>query len=115
MFAGYIASRHGGGEMAGMTMTDYKSMIHHSRLDTRLTEFRAPDGCLAALAMLLGNIAIYVPGLLWLGGLFGWDQPILAWGLTPFVLGDLVKLILAAIAMPLVWRLVSNFGGPHNR
>ena len=68
-----------------------------------------------ALAMLLGNVVIYILGLAWLGGLFGWDKPILAWGLTPFVLGDLAKLVLAAIAMPLVWRLVSNFGGAKDR
>ncbi len=68
-----------------------------------------------ALAMMLGNVVIYVLGLLWLGGLFGWDKPILAWGLTPFVLGDLAKLALAAIAMPLVWRLVGGFSGTHNR
>lgn len=57
-----------------------------------------------ALAMLLGNIVIYLPGLLWLGTLFGWDKPILAWGLTPFVLGDLTKLALAAVLMPMAWR-----------
>jgi biotin transport system substrate-specific component len=68
-----------------------------------------------ALAMLLGNVVIYIMGLAWLGGLLGWDKPILAWGLTPFVLGDLAKLILAAIAMPMVWRLVSSFGGPQRR
>jgi biotin transport system substrate-specific component len=55
-------------------------------------------------AMLIGNAIIYVPGLLWLGGLFGWDKPILAWGLTPFLLGDLVKLALAAAVLPLVWN-----------
>jgi biotin transport system substrate-specific component len=55
-------------------------------------------------AMLIGNAIIYVPGLLWLGGLFGWDKPILAWGLTPFLLGDLVKLTLAAAVLPLVWN-----------
>jgi len=59
-----------------------------------------------ALAMLLGNILIYVPGLLWLGTLFGWDQPILAWGLTPFILGDLTKLALAAAVLPLAWKLL---------
>lgn len=68
-----------------------------------------------ALAMLLGNLVIYVPGLLWLGTLFGWDKPILAWGLTPFVLGDLAKLSLAAVAMPLAWRLVPGPGQTHNR
>ena len=42
-------------------------------------------------AMLLGNAMIYVPGLIWLGMLYGWDKPILAWGLTPFLLGDAIK------------------------
>ena len=59
----------------------------------------------AALAMLIGNVLIYIPGLLWLGTLLGWDKPILEWGLTPFVLGDLTKLALAALALPLAWRL----------
>ena len=57
-----------------------------------------------AFAMLAGNVIIYVPGLLWLGGLFGWDKPILEWGLTPFILGDLTKLALAAAVLPLAWR-----------
>ena len=61
-----------------------------------------------ALALLIGNIAIYVPGLLWLGGLFGWDKPILEWGLTPFLLGDLTKLLLAAVALPTVWRVLKR-------
>ncbi len=62
-----------------------------------------------ALAMLLGNIAIYVPGLLWLGALFGWDKPILAWGLYPFLIGDAFKLVLAAALMPLAWRAVRRW------
>jgi biotin transport system substrate-specific component len=61
-----------------------------------------------ALAMLLGNIVIYVPGLLWLGSLLGWDKPILEWGLTPFLLGDLFKLALAAAVLPFAWRLVKR-------
>ena len=61
-----------------------------------------------ALAMLLGNVAIYVPGLLWLGALYGWDKPILEWGLTPFLLGDLTKLALAAAVLPLCWRTVGR-------
>jgi biotin transport system substrate-specific component len=64
-----------------------------------------------AFAMLLGNALIYVPGLLWLGVLYGWDQPILAWGLTPFVVGDLVKLALAALLLPAAWTLVGRARG----
>ena len=61
-----------------------------------------------AAAMLLGNIVLYIPGLLWLGVLFGWDKPLLAWGLTPFVLGDLAKLALAAAVLPLAWKLIKR-------
>jgi len=60
-----------------------------------------------ALAMLIGNVLIYIPGLLWLGALFGWDKPILEWGLTPFILGDVTKVALAAVALPLAWRVIS--------
>lgn len=69
-------------------------------------------------SMLVANLLIYVPGLLWLktwivsGERFDasaftsvWDQT-LAWGLTPFVLGDLMKLALAALLIPAVWKLV---------
>ena len=57
-----------------------------------------------ALAMLIGNVVIYVPGLLWLGQLFGWDKPILEWGLWPFLVGDALKLALAAMLLPLLWK-----------
>lgn len=61
-----------------------------------------------ALAMLIGNAMIYVPGLLWLGQLYGWDKPILDWGLTPFLAGDVVKLLLAAVILPMVWKMVGS-------
>lgn len=59
-------------------------------------------------AMLLGNVLIYAPGLVWLGMLYGWDQPILAWGLWPFLVGDAVKLGLAALLLPLAWKAVAR-------
>ncbi len=62
-------------------------------------------------AMLLGNVLIYVPGLLWLGTLYGWDKPILEWGLTPFLVGDALKLALAALLVPAVWKLVGRARG----
>jgi len=64
-----------------------------------------------AAAMLIGNALIYVPGLVWLGQLYGWDQPILAWGLTPFLLGDALKLALAAVLVPGLWALVGRARG----
>lgn len=61
----------------------------------------------AALALVLGNVAIYVPGVLWLGAVIGWDKPVLAYGLTPFLLGDALKLALGACLLPLVRARVS--------
>jgi biotin transport system substrate-specific component len=61
-----------------------------------------------AVAMLLGNALIYIPGLIWLGMLYGWDKPILAWGLTPFLVGDVVKLVLAAALFPAIWKFVGR-------
>ena len=67
---------------------------------------RSPLG--TAGAMLIGNIVIYIPGLIWLGTVLGWDNPIVAWGMTPFLAGDLLKLILAAALMPGIWALLSR-------
>jgi biotin transport system substrate-specific component len=64
-----------------------------------------------ALAMLLGNLLIYVPGLLWLGHLFA-DQHGWVWvvdnGLVKFLLGDALKLALAALIFPLAWKAVGE-------
>lgn len=62
-------------------------------------------------ALLLGNALIYVPGVLWLGVLYGWDKPLLEWGFTPFVAGDAIKLVLAALLIPAVWKLVGRARG----
>ncbi len=59
-------------------------------------------------AMLIGNAIIYLPGLLWLGAIVGWDKPVLQWGMTPFLLGDATKVVLAACALPLFWRLINK-------
>ncbi|MDE0210294.1 MAG: biotin transporter BioY [Boseongicola sp.] len=61
-----------------------------------------------AVALLIGNAIIYVPGLLWLGHVLGWDKPILAWGLWPFLIGDGLKLVLAALVIPGLWKLVGD-------
>jgi len=69
-----------------------------------------------ALAMLLGNVLIYLPGLLWLGAFAAQYAPAgvsaAAWtlnaGLLPFIPGDLVKLLLAASLLPSAWRLLGK-------
>ena len=62
------------------------------------------------LAMVAGNLVIYALGVLWLGSVVGWDKPVLEWGLYPFLIGDLLKIALAAISLPLAWRLLSRKG-----
>jgi len=52
LFRRYIESRHGDGEMAGMTDREYSSMIESSDIDTRLAEFRNADGDLLAVCLL---------------------------------------------------------------
>lgn len=67
----------------------------------------------AALLLLVGNVVLYIPGLLWLQfWLTGHGVPTPVWeaGLLPFLWGDLVKLILAAIAVPSAWRFVGRAG-----
>lgn len=63
---------------------------------------------LMALAMVIGSVLIYVPGLLWLHQFAAdWGQT-LAWGLTPFLLGDALKLGIAALLFPTLWKLIGN-------
>ena len=60
-----------------------------------------------ALAMLIGSALIYIPGLMWLNMqpyAQGWSWTI-ANGLTPFLIGDALKLALAALVMPALWTL----------
>ncbi len=61
-----------------------------------------------AAAMLIGTALIYIPGVAWLGVLYGWDQPVLQWGFTPFLIGDALKLVLAALLLPALWKMVGN-------
>lgn len=62
-------------------------------------------------AMAIGNALIYAPGLLWLGKVYGFDAPVLDWGLYPFLAGDALKLAAAAIIFPAAWRFVGDARG----
>ena len=56
-----------------------------------------------AVAMLAGTVAIYVPGLTWLSAFVPADR-LLAVGVAPFILGDMVKIALGALALQAVTR-----------
>lgn len=68
-------------------------------------------------AMLLGAIAIYLPGIIWLAG---WMMQVktmeftpavtaaIAGGFLPFIWGDIVKAALAAMAFPAAWLMLDR-------
>lgn len=61
-------------------------------------------------AMLIGEVVIFLFGVPWLMRATGVDlAQALAWGLYPFVLGDLLKLFAAAALLPAAWRLVDRY------
>jgi len=64
----------------------------------------------AALAMLAGNVVIYLFGLPWLARFVPPEQ-VLAAGLYPFIPGDLLKLLLAASALPSGWWVLRQIRG----
>jgi len=51
LFSRYIGARHDDGEMDGMTFADYRSMVEHTRIDTRMIEFRGENGRLVAACL----------------------------------------------------------------
>jgi biotin transport system substrate-specific component len=63
----------------------------------------------AIVAMLIGQLLIFIPGLIWLQQSTGKDW---AWtinaGLTPFIIGEIIKLAIAASTLPILWRVVDK-------
>jgi biotin transport system substrate-specific component len=55
--------------------------------------------------MLLGNVVIYLPGLVQLS-FFVPEGTVLEFGLYPFIAGDLIKLYIAALVLPSAWWLL---------
>lgn len=63
----------------------------------------------AILSMLIGQALIFIPGLIWLQQSTGkdWWWTINA-GLTPFIFGEIIKVAIAATALPILWRVVDK-------
>ena len=60
------------------------------------------------LALIIGSVLIYIPGIFWLAKLYTWNKPILAWGLTPFLIGDALKILLATLVIPSMWKIIGS-------
>ena len=67
-----------------------------------------------ALAMLIGNAIIYLFGVPWMAYLFLEDRGfawVMQWGMTNFLVFDALKLALAALLFPALWKLVGDARG----
>jgi biotin transport system substrate-specific component len=60
-----------------------------------------------AAAMAIGTLVIYVFGVAWLAHFVGGGR-VLPTGVLPFLVGDALKLSLAALALPWAWRLIGE-------
>lgn len=79
-------------------------------LTGRLAERRWNRRFSSALgAILTGNLVIYLVGLPWLAVVLNTSlEQTLELGLYPFILGDALKLYLAAALLPGAWRLADR-------
>lgn len=64
---------------------------------------RTPLRTLAAMVM--GTAVIFACGVTWLATLIGVEKAVMG-GLVPFMTGEALKIALAAVTLPLVWKLV---------
>ena len=55
---------------------------------------------------LFGTLVIYLFGVTWLAIMLGSVSKAIVAGLLPFIIGDIIKLILAALTLPAAWKIV---------
>jgi biotin transport system substrate-specific component len=108
-----LATYSGGRLVLGASGGYLFGFVLASALVGRLAELgwdRHIGGSVAALV--LGNAVIYAVGVPWLALAAELDGPkALEFGLYPFLVGDLIKLALAAALLPVGWWLVRRRSG----
>jgi len=67
----------------------------------------------SCIAMIFGNVALYIVGIPTLASFIGWKEAFIN-GLLPFILGDGLKIILATLIIPLVWKLTATVFNVRN-
>jgi biotin transport system substrate-specific component len=109
VFAGTPEKGLGLAYMAGPTGGYLAGFILAAALAGFLAEKGWGRKALSTFAMMvLATAVIYIPGVLWLGALVGWDKPVLEMGLYPFLAGDVVKAALATAVLPMVWQFLKK-------
>jgi len=90
-----------GGYLIGMMVATYLlGVLAKRRLDQRF---------LTSLpSMLFGTLIIFSFGLIWLHHFTGKDWAwTIAAGLTPFIVGEALKIAIAGTSLPILWRLIN--------
>jgi len=65
-------------------------------------------------SMVVGNVIIYAFGVTWLAHVLHMSlAKAIPLGLTPFLLGDAVKVIIAALILPASWKMVDRARSNH--
>lgn len=106
----YADGGHGWSALSGATGGYLVAFPIAAALTGRLAELGWDRSIGSAIgAMLTGNVIIYGIGVPWLAlSLDVSIQKALEYGLYPFVAGDMVKVYLAALALPAAWRLIGR-------
>ncbi|HSM01214.1 MAG TPA: biotin transporter BioY [Acidimicrobiia bacterium] len=107
----FYAEARGGWETAtGATGGYLVGFVVAAALIGYLAEHRQDRSVTTAIpAFLAGSVIIYIFGLTWLAhSLDVGTARAMELGLAPFVVGDLVKVALAGVALPVAWRLLGS-------
>ena len=104
----FANSGHGWDRIAGATGGYLVGMLVATFILGQLARFRLDQNFLTALpSMLIGTITTFSFGLVWLHQYTGesWNWTIEK-GLTPFIVGEVLKIVIAGTSLPAVWRVV---------
>jgi biotin transport system substrate-specific component len=110
--APFYADANGGWDAAtGPTAGYLIGFVIAAGLMGRLAEQRWDRRLSSSIALMLtGNVVIYALGVTWLAIDLDWSaKQAIEGGLEPFVVGDMIKLYLAAALLPVTWKLVERF------
>ncbi len=68
--------------------------------------FKYDKGIINTFLKLIFSVSfIYILGLVWLGVLIGWDKPIFKLGAQPFLLAELLKILLLLFLTPILLKV----------
>jgi biotin transport system substrate-specific component len=106
----FAGSSHGIEKLTGATGGYLFGMLVASLLLGYLADRKADQKFRTSFpALLLGDLVIFTFGLAWLHASLDmtWAATFKA-GLTPFILGEALKIAITATSLPLVWRKISR-------